>query len=546
MKYLYITLFLLFSMKSYGQVGLGTATPHASSAFDIASSNKGVLIPRMSATQRLAISNPVEGLLVFQTGSNSNFYYFDGVQWRIFDSPDTWNLGGNTNTDSDINFLGTIDNQSFVLGTNDIKALELTVDGKLKIGKNLPDAVLHVEDDPLVLIEDGFEDNTLAPFTSNGDLNWQISSNPADRTSGNLGVRSDPALGNNQISELEIVKAAARLSIIKFKARVSTELNFDRFIFLIDGEPMLDLTGVIPFTQYSFAVAAGNHTFTWRYLKDISIDANDDLIAVDDIKFVESNSVLKIEDGTEQDGYVLTSDNQGNTRWSDPTLTEAPDQDWLFISGDQNTDPIYRIGAVKVGDARAPRYPLDVHLGRLEGSQMGIGSTEFVVDGLSEFQFSNSIVPEIDNSLTLGRSGRRWSEIFTVSGVITTSDERLKTNIQPVLNNSSILSKIETASYYWKNEQYGNVKLKGDQRTRNIGFLAHNLSEVLPQSVATTEWVKKEGKTIYEKQNVAHLGVYYQQLIPVIVGSIKEDQTLISQIKEDQKEMERLLNLLKN
>ena len=40
------------------QVGVGTSSPDASSALDISSTDKGLLIPRMTTAQRTAITTP--------------------------------------------------------------------------------------------------------------------------------------------------------------------------------------------------------------------------------------------------------------------------------------------------------------------------------------------------------------------------------------------------------------------------------------------------------------------------------------------------------
>lgn len=48
---------------------------------DIRSLSRGVLLPRMAATQRAAIYNPPEGLLVFDTDSNKLCWY-TGAEWR--------------------------------------------------------------------------------------------------------------------------------------------------------------------------------------------------------------------------------------------------------------------------------------------------------------------------------------------------------------------------------------------------------------------------------------------------------------------------------
>lgn len=53
----------------------------ASAILDIQSSDKGMLIPRLTATQRASIINPANGLLVFDPEENL-FYYFDGTEWK--------------------------------------------------------------------------------------------------------------------------------------------------------------------------------------------------------------------------------------------------------------------------------------------------------------------------------------------------------------------------------------------------------------------------------------------------------------------------------
>jgi len=56
-------------------------TPNNSAALEIASENRGILIPRMKAAQRMGISNPAEGLMVYQTNGTKGFYFYDGTAW---------------------------------------------------------------------------------------------------------------------------------------------------------------------------------------------------------------------------------------------------------------------------------------------------------------------------------------------------------------------------------------------------------------------------------------------------------------------------------
>jgi hypothetical protein len=58
---------LLHSDFVVGQIGIGTKMPDESSALDIVSKSKGVLIPRMSSEERDLIQNPANALLLYNT-----------------------------------------------------------------------------------------------------------------------------------------------------------------------------------------------------------------------------------------------------------------------------------------------------------------------------------------------------------------------------------------------------------------------------------------------------------------------------------------------
>jgi hypothetical protein len=66
-----------------GNLGIGTSTPSSSAILELNSTSSGVLLPRMTDTQRLAIATPAVGLLVYQTNTPSGFYYYDGTSWVL-------------------------------------------------------------------------------------------------------------------------------------------------------------------------------------------------------------------------------------------------------------------------------------------------------------------------------------------------------------------------------------------------------------------------------------------------------------------------------
>ena len=70
-------------------VNTSGAVAHTSSILDASSTSKGVLVPRMTITQRNLIATPATGLLIFQTDGTSGFYYYNGIAWTAINSGGT-------------------------------------------------------------------------------------------------------------------------------------------------------------------------------------------------------------------------------------------------------------------------------------------------------------------------------------------------------------------------------------------------------------------------------------------------------------------------
>ena len=68
-------------LKSAGNIGVGTSTPDASALFDLTSTTRGLLPPRMTTAQRDAISTPATGLVIFNTDLNL-LEIFNGTLWE--------------------------------------------------------------------------------------------------------------------------------------------------------------------------------------------------------------------------------------------------------------------------------------------------------------------------------------------------------------------------------------------------------------------------------------------------------------------------------
>ncbi len=78
--------FLLMATSAFAQVGINTSTPHPSSVLDVESNSQGMLTPRMTSAQRNGISNPANGLLVYDTDALA-FFYYNNTNWIKLKSP---------------------------------------------------------------------------------------------------------------------------------------------------------------------------------------------------------------------------------------------------------------------------------------------------------------------------------------------------------------------------------------------------------------------------------------------------------------------------
>jgi hypothetical protein len=93
MKNIFPIFLLLTALNGYGQsVGVNTdgSAPDNSALLDVKSTAKGMLVPRMTEAQRVAIASPATGLLVYQTNNTDGFYVNKGTaavpNWQLVGS----------------------------------------------------------------------------------------------------------------------------------------------------------------------------------------------------------------------------------------------------------------------------------------------------------------------------------------------------------------------------------------------------------------------------------------------------------------------------
>jgi hypothetical protein len=93
---------ILFALNTNAQsvaINNDGSTAHASAILDLKSNNQGVLVPRMTASQRGLIASPATGLMVYQTDTPAGFYFYNGTTWTTLNGTNGQGLptGGTAN-----------------------------------------------------------------------------------------------------------------------------------------------------------------------------------------------------------------------------------------------------------------------------------------------------------------------------------------------------------------------------------------------------------------------------------------------------------------
>ncbi|MBR4837348.1 MAG: choice-of-anchor J domain-containing protein [Bacteroidales bacterium] len=123
-------------------------------------------------------------------------------------------------------------------------------------------------------------------------------------------------------SEVEVTVDVPYDGKMGFWVRVSSEANYDKFHFFIDGvEKGAAISGQQAYAYKEFDVTEGTHTYKWQYAKDSSVNSNDDCAYVDDVTLyryeeplppVVGATTYDFDDDTMMGWTSIDADNDGN------------------------------------------------------------------------------------------------------------------------------------------------------------------------------------------------------------------------------------------
>ena len=131
-----------------------------------------------------------------------------------------------------------------------------------------------------------FESEIPGDFENSGDAYWYRDNTVAYE--GAYSLKSGD-ISDNQNTTVQFTRTVSS-GTFSFYYKVSSEQNYDFLKFYIDGVEKGSWSDEIDWTQASFTVSAGSHTFKWEYTKDESQSEGSDCAWIDNIEIPSSTT----------------------------------------------------------------------------------------------------------------------------------------------------------------------------------------------------------------------------------------------------------------
>lgn len=164
-----------------------------------------------------------------------------------------------------------------------------------------------------------------------GNSDWAISNqNPYE---GTYCIKSE-TISHNQSTWISISYDVLANGEIGFFKKVSSEGNYDYLKFYIDGNLMDQWSGDILWSETSFPVTSGSHTFKWEYEKDGSVSNGSDCAWLDFIT-LPSGAMNTIYAGFTSD--VTDICEEEIVSFSDASAGNVTSWEWIFEGGSPPT-----------------------------------------------------------------------------------------------------------------------------------------------------------------------------------------------------------------
>jgi len=528
------------------------------------------------------------------------YYYWDGSQWVRIQAGygEDWHILGNAGTDPTTNFLGTTDAQDMVFRTSNIEAARIQSDGTVSIGTTLDNASnlynrIEATDGSVAYNMYNYHDGAYTGSTYT-QLNYNYSSTNSTKYGIYNYINSEGTGSRYGIYNTVYQNSASNSSAYGMRNYLSsygTSTNYGiynyhytngtgthyglyNYMYLngstagspayasynlmnvgsstntstIYGEyTSVDYSSGVKYGEYKIMNTSSSYSGT-AYADYSSIGGSGNDAAYGyysnlNLTGTGNHYGLYVNVAGTSNAYSIVTNN-GNAifneiggdydfRVESDTRTHAmwvnADED-LVRFGTNLTTTDYQNGT-SVGGTIVD-YVIDCANDSWDGTAVGIGSMEYLLDQSAETMINNRFSPTVDNTYSLGSLTRRWSAVYAANGTIQTSDSTLKKNIEAIEYGLDEVLQLRPVSFDW-------IDADPDQKTK-LGFLAQDLLKVIPEVVKTHDMVcVSEEPLKFEVQKAEYMGVFYSDIIPVLVKAMQEEDAKVEELEqkvEDQEE----------
>ena len=489
-------------------VGIGTAAPDASAALDIVSTTKGLLAPRMTSTQRLAIVSPAVGLLVYQTDAAAGYFYNAGtptaINWQPVLSATAAILNGTSQQPSsnfNISGTGTMANASVskaLTGSGadlgSVVGVGIRADGGLNLGQNTAGGSIYL----------GYQAGQVNTGSYNLFSGYQSGSS---NTTGSVNQFSGYQSGYrnttgsaNQFSGYQSGSSNTTGDGNQFSGynsgRSNTTGSYNYFSGYLSGAN--NTTGV---GNQFLGCFSGVYNTTGTNNLFIGYSSGYNNTTGSSNQFSGSNSGSSNTTGSSNQ-FSGSSSGSSNTTGSNNTSIGAQSGQ-NNTTGSSNTVLGYNSGPASGNGALTNATALGANVVLTTSNTLVLGNGARVGVGTSTPDYALDVVGDINASGSVRASSSAL-----------TSDRRLKRNIVPLAYGLRTVLALRPVQY----EKKASMQATAYDR-HEIGFIAQELQLLLPTLVSEGT---DEAKT---------LAVSYTELIPVLAKALQEQQAQIEALK---------------
>jgi hypothetical protein len=551
-------------------VGLSTI-PHPSAILDVSATNRGILLPRMTLNQRQSIANPASGLLIYRNEGNGSFDYFTGSSWTSLNSQleliiqnnkAGWRLRGWTPT-----LYGSIGAGAVDLSQSD--GSPSTTKGAT--GDNSFAAGISSTAEGFASFAFGLDSKAL------GANSVAIGTNSSAEGPGSVAIGVGPVALGGQTTALGWNTRAINQGATAFGFNTEAA-GFFSTSFGSDtraGASSATAFGLGTNANGTASTAFGDNTLAsgrqstalgWRTIAQAQnsfaigsfniAQGSTNSIVTSDVLFAAGNGTS--DDSRSNALVLLKNGNLGIANANNPNIRFAITENGLGIHRPStNVLALHTTGAERLrispsgkvgiatnapsttanltirggnwnlatsdgdlmigeGDARLKiSMSVDgggVGIARINSSggfanqslRMGVNNQDLII-----LNNSGHLLPFNNGTQNLGSGTQRYNTVFATNGTINTSDARLKKNIRDIRYGLQEVMAMRAVEFTWKDDVGGKTKL---------GLLAQDLQKLIPQVVEGNE---------HET-----LGVYYADLIPVLIKALQEQQEQLNELKK--------------